>query len=87
MNNRKYKIHAYKPSSAGADWYHTSCGLDDPDANMFRINYFVHSLGFDGDIEVDDRRLAEQIISVMNSSYEDGRADAFRDVRDLIGVK
>lgn len=83
-----YKINAYKPS--GEDdhqQYLTSCNADDRDATFFRINYVVHGCGFVSDIEVTDSRLAYEIIRAMESAREDGRNSAFKDIRNLIGVK
>lgn len=82
-----YKINAYKPTSEGDNRYMTSCDIDDKEASVFRINYFVQRCGFNSDVEVDNKMLAQKIVRAMNSSYDDGRNDAFKDIRNLIGVK
>lgn len=77
-----YKIKASKPD----DGYLVSCDLKDPEATRFEIAYYVKALGFTSYQYFTSLSEAESVLFMMNVAWEEGRKEAFKDLRNLIGA-
>lgn len=80
-----YKIRAMKRNDDGKTLSY--CETKDPDAVEFEISYFIRALGFSSTQHFDSLHDAEQLLYLLNISWEEGKLEAFAELRKLIGVK